>query len=956
MDSHQSDDNSMLSVERESGNESRLKGLVRTTKETAGDTTNTLKARLGRSTDPLCSACRKIPFGACLPTASIDQELVNGTSKRSPLVFCKSLGQILDHRKWCKFCGLLLRSVCQEENDLLKPEHISKHIQDSVKLRKISSFAEWVNEFPKWRRIVGGEDIWPFGYTIDQQQAAKAAQAKAESLFSSAEDKDINKGVFDEMYETRNSYEDALEAANLGLGIASVAGLGNKQSQEVQKVLAGAQLVTSNLAILNGRKRRRLPCIFVIRAYRRDEAKAGVLSVRVYGHGRAPLAQLKEICHFSLRFEGSEKPRAVKEQIWYGKSLGTRVDVEFFEDCVKYCEKLHSNCRTFQWSPLPHAQEKYKSVPFRLIDVETKQVFETDFEAFIKPGSHYEYIALSYSWGTASSIRINSHPARLTLENVGFLQHAGVLEESVLDQVNMYLPKTISDAMDVVRRVGKRYLWVDSLCIIQHDGHLDNEANIARMGRIYGEALFTIVAADSHHADSGLKGVNTPRIAYNQILEDSIVAGAQLFLPASIEQSFTPWDSRAWCFQEKLLSRRLLVFTGGFAVWHCRGGVWREDVNALDGDGGSAQLPWPRLMSVPRTSNGIEAVGIQSQEEDDSVRLNRLPAMDQYIEAVEDFSRRDIGDSWRILDAFEGLQSVFACPELLDSPFRYGLPSHSMDVALLWQPKDIVRRRKPKVNKHGNIIVQSPPSWSWAGWEAAQEGSKGAAVNYEKPFDVQADDLGMVMRINRLGEERIRPRKGSLYGLSTDGGRIEDLGMFSLPNMAIRGFKDWESDQSRPAPRPRGLDLQQITNRHLVLRTEVATIQLGAKCIRIRTSIKLGSIEYCRQAFDAEIMEPSKPGTILSEEQWTQNSSGKRVGVVKMNAGNQGYIHVEAMVLSEAQYLGNEKRVDVLGYPVYNIMIIKYNHGQIAERIGMGKIYKHAWRKLDPRKKIVILE
>lgn len=954
MNSRQSDDNSMLSVEGE-GSESRLKGLVRTTKETAGDTTNTLKSRLGRSTDPLCSACRKIPFSACLPTNSTDQDLNNGTSKRGPLVFCKSLGQILDHRKWCKFCGLLLRSVCQEENDLLKSEHIGKHIQDSEKLRKLSNFAEWVNEFPKWRRVVGGEDIWPFGYTIDQQQAAKAAQVKAEELFSSAEDKDVNKGVFDEMYETGTGYEDALQAANLGIGIANVTGLGKKQSQEVQKVLASAQLVTSQLAILNGRKRRRLPCIFVIRAYRRDEAKAGVLSVRVYGHGRAPLAQLKEICHFSLRFEGSEKPRAVKEQIWYGKSLGTRVDVEFFEDCVNYCEKLHSNCRTFQWSPLPHAQEKYKSVPFRLIDVDTKQIFETDFEECIRPDSHYKYIALSYSWGTASSIRPNSHPARLTPENVDLFKHEGVLEESVLDQVNMYLPKTISDAMDVVRRVGRRYLWVDSLCIVQHEGHLDNEANISRMGRIYGEALFTIVAADSRHADSGLKGVNTPRIAYNQILEDSIVPGAQLFLPASIEQNYTLWDSRAWCFQEKLLSRRMLVFTGGFAVWHCRGGVWREDVNALDGDGGSAQLSWPRLMSIPRSSNGLEAIGIQSLEEDDSVRLNRLPAMEQYVEAVEDFSRRDIGDSWRILDAFEGLQSVFECPELLASPFRYGLPSHSMDVALLWQPKGQVRRRKPKVNQRGNITVQSPPSWSWAGWEAAEEGSKGAAVRYEKPFDVQADDLGMVMRLNRLGEERIRPRKGSIYGLSANSGRIEDLGMFSLPSMAIRGFKDWESDQSRPAPRPRGLDLQQITDRHLVLRTEVATIQLGAECIRIRSSTKLGGIEYCRETFDDEIVEPLKPGTIISQEQWTEISSVGRVGVVKMNAGNQGHIHAEAIVLSEAQYLGNEKKVDVLGYPVYNIMIIKRKNGQIAERIGMGKIYKHAWRKTNPRKEIIIL-
>jgi hypothetical protein len=148
-----------------------------------------------------------------------------------------------------------------------------------------------------------------------------------------------------------------------------------------------------------------------------------------------------------------------------------------------------------------------------------------------------------------------------------------------------------------------------------------------------------------------------------------------------MQQSLYPWESRAWTFQEKLLSRRLFVFAGGFAVWHCRGGVWREDINALDGNSESASFPWLQLKSVPSASTNFQ--GLQRIDEDESVRLFRLPAFYQYTKIVEDFSGRDIGESWKFLDAFEVLQNVVESQHLLDSTFQHGLPARFMDTALL---------------------------------------------------------------------------------------------------------------------------------------------------------------------------------------------------------------------------------------------------------------------------------
>ena len=57
---------------------------------------------------------------------------------------------------------------------------------------------------------------------------------------------------------------------------------------------------------------------------------------------------------------------------------------------------------------------------------------------------------------------------------------------------------------------------------------------------------------------------------------------------------------------------------------------------------------------------------------------------------------------------------------------------------------------------------------------------------------------------------------------------------------------------------------------------------------------------------------------------------------------------------------GNETRLDVLGYPLYNIILVKTVRVEggvkFMERIGLGRIYKYAWREAGARKEVVVLE
>jgi hypothetical protein len=63
------------------------------------------------------------------------------------------------------------------------------------------------------------------------------------------------------------------------------------------------------------------------------------------------------------------------------------------------------------------------------------------------------------------------------------------------------LPKTFRDAVKITHRVGKRFLWIDSLAIIQDDTK-DWEFEAAQMAAIY-ENSFLSIAATSQNCEGG---------------------------------------------------------------------------------------------------------------------------------------------------------------------------------------------------------------------------------------------------------------------------------------------------------------------------------------------------------------------------------------------------------------------------------------------------------------------
>lgn len=260
------------------------------------------------------------------------------------------------------------------------------------------------------------------------------------------------------------------------------------------------------------------------------------------------------------------------------------------------------------------------------------------------------------------------------------------------------LPRTVRDAMHVVRELGLQFLWVDRYCIDDNDDDDDDGAagaskhrkhhTISNMDAVYQRAALTIVAASGAHSDHGLPGarrihrrLDTYSLAENGGRGQGREAYAYIE-EAHAELSELVWSTRGWTYQEGLLSRHRLVFTETQASFQCQ----QHNHNHHYHNSGSG----------------------------------RVAHAEDIFYRIEEYTRRHLtypADSLRaflgVLRAFEKLSPPVE--HLWGVPFVFGADGRARQPAqgLLWKSQSRGLRRIP-----------GTPSWSWAGWEgwADQQG------------------------------------------------------------------------------------------------------------------------------------------------------------------------------------------------------------------------------------------
>ncbi|KAK0636048.1 heterokaryon incompatibility protein-domain-containing protein, partial [Bombardia bombarda] len=164
------------------------------------------------------------------------------------------------------------------------------------------------------------------------------------------------------------------------------------------------------------------------------------------------------------------------------ESVSSESCFRFMRDCVSQCLGEHPKCRT----------QDTGFVPTRLLYL-GQDNRDLRIRIGVPPEERIQWAALSHCWGGGTPIKLlQANLTQLT-------EHVNISD----------LPATFSNAIDIARFLGLRYLWIDSICIIQDDTH-DWDVEASRMGFVYSQAFLVICGASSPNPSTPFLGPREP--------------------------------------------------------------------------------------------------------------------------------------------------------------------------------------------------------------------------------------------------------------------------------------------------------------------------------------------------------------------------------------------------------------------------------------------------------------
>ncbi|KAH7395486.1 heterokaryon incompatibility protein-domain-containing protein, partial [Cadophora sp. MPI-SDFR-AT-0126] len=356
--------------------------------------------------------------------------------------------------------------------------------------------------------------------------------------------------------------------------------------------------------------------------------------------------------------------------------------ISWFSNCVEN----HPEC---SWSP--GDSEVDPILPFRVIDIGDGSSPEF-VPRLLKSGKQRgKWATLSHRWGQVDILK-------LLTGNVDKLE-AGINVSE--------LPATFQDAIFLTQHLGLRYLWIDSLCIIQ-DSPQDWLKEAASMPNIYRNAHITIAAAATENSTGGIfnsrSWVSTSRPCKLPVQINSTTDHGMVHFDIPFDSNFRGLETnylrtRAWCIQESLLSHRLLTFDTLQMSYTC----------VREGLIESREMP--PILAREERNKFLEQFqdGASTLHPSDSDSLRRM--IISWYDIVYDYTRRDLTFSNDKLVAIAGIASIVGT--CIQDEYYAGLWKHDMPRALLWSPYE--EETLPNAPHKSSLPpIYRAPSWSWA--------------------------------------------------------------------------------------------------------------------------------------------------------------------------------------------------------------------------------------------------
>ncbi|KAF2669753.1 hypothetical protein BT63DRAFT_425424 [Microthyrium microscopicum] len=388
------------------------------------------------------------------------------------------------------------------------------------------------------------------------------------------------------------------------------------------------------------------------------------------------------------------------------------------KEWLEKCRRTHAICRSV------FKDRDNKWLPRRLIDLiqpTSPRLLQRNMDAIDGP-----YAAVSHCWGKDTSF------LQLTQDN-----EASFCKEISWD----CLPKSFQHSMITCHRTGLRYIWIDSLCIMQSGSNAteDWKVQAGEMRNVYLNCTVNISIDHSPGPNNGAyvernpnfmqtcqvysslfrsKGKNVQFSSYRSHDPQSSALDSSSEDPDNISlmmlcniHSFDsdnrfareklPLSTRAWVLQERLLSPRVLHFTKDRISWECS--FTSVDEYPPTGLTGTDEAYDPFWYTPFNMQLALEKA--EEPAEKANPGWNILPLLFVWSEVINSYTRRELTypDKDKLV-AFSAITDRFS--NILNSAYHAGLFQCHLPASLAWVCP--ILKDRPALEEY------RAPSWSWA--------------------------------------------------------------------------------------------------------------------------------------------------------------------------------------------------------------------------------------------------
>lgn len=368
---------------------------------------------------------------------------------------------------------------------------------------------------------------------------------------------------------------------------------------------------------------------------------------------------------------------------------------------VAWTQKQISKCERHHRCFIP--PEDHFPLPRRVLDLGDPETvaFESGIRLWETENEHGTYAAVSHCWGKT--------PHLCTTKRT--------LEKFKLNIPWEEISATYRDSIKIARSLGVRYLWIDSLCIVQDDTD-DWRREAAKMAEIYQRSWVTVAATSALDGNSGILPTTLSLANGHKLIprkrplprRGKRRKAMQGMKPLDIGPVFVrrqpqhdpysqtshthgpPLLTRAWVYQERVLSPRVMHYGADELVWECEE-TFVCECGAVQHDtlGGATvkQGHQPTLAGGKWTMSSSLSAGSKIHI-DDIARLKKHPLLKQarFRGAVGEYGQLNLTFAKDRLPAIAGVARQFQEPTR--GRYLAGLWEGTLAQDLQWEATTLV--------------------------------------------------------------------------------------------------------------------------------------------------------------------------------------------------------------------------------------------------------------------------